>query len=135
MTSNTDDGEEGRGEVMVDVSDDNNNNVDPESEIAQGPQQGHVENAADNRISNANAQLAGSIDRDGALLEDSVVGHGGHLIAAMYNEQRVNEHQDSKALIRMGIFAGIALAFHVSVENFSFLPSSPLSLSLSLIHI
>lgn len=37
------------------------------------------------------------------------VGHDGHMVAAMYNQQAA----DARALIRMGIFAGIALAFHV----------------------
>lgn len=37
------------------------------------------------------------------------VGHEGHMVANVYTQSK----QDSKALIRMGIFAGIALAFHV----------------------
>lgn len=45
-------------------------------------------------------------------LVDSAVGHGGHLVAAIYNEHAATE--DTAALIRMAIFAGIAIAFHVS---------------------
>lgn len=37
------------------------------------------------------------------------IGHDGHMVAEMYQESK-----DAKALIRMGIFTGIALAFHVS---------------------
>eukprot|EP00178_Gracilaria_changii_P027867 TRINITY_DN924_c0_g2_i2.p2 TRINITY_DN924_c0_g2~~TRINITY_DN924_c0_g2_i2.p2 ORF type:complete len:228 (+),score=32.88 TRINITY_DN924_c0_g2_i2:2966-3649(+) len=40
---------------------------------------------------------------------DPHVGHEGHMVASVY---QVHSH-DPQALIRMGIFAGIALAFHV----------------------
>lgn len=55
---------------------------------------------------------------------DHVVGHGGHLIASLYENQEENHTtHDSRALIRMGIFAGIALAFHVRLyfQTFFFL--------------
>lgn len=47
---------------------------------------------------------------------DEHAGHGGHLIASLYtqNAQEEGQGHDLAALIRMGIFAGIALAFHVS---------------------
>ena len=45
-----------------------------------------------------------------AIEIDEEVGHDGYMVADIY---RASE-DDSKALIRMGIFAGIALAFHVS---------------------
>lgn len=41
------------------------------------------------------------------------VGHDGHLVASLYEQHG----DDTSALIRMGIFAGIALAFHVSEWN------------------
>lgn len=41
---------------------------------------------------------------------DDELGHDGHMVASIYE----NHSHDSKALIRMGIFAGIALGFHVS---------------------
>lgn len=57
---------------------------------------------------------------------DDAVGHGGHLIASLYNQDAQNNDHDSAKLIRMGIFAGIALAFHV---RFSFLSISIFVLS------
>lgn len=42
---------------------------------------------------------------------DDHVGHDGHLVASIYE----SNHENTRALIRMGIFAGIALAFHVRV--------------------
>lgn len=41
---------------------------------------------------------------------DDDIGHDGHMVANIYE----NHGHSPKALIRMGIFAGIALAFHVS---------------------
>ncbi|CAN8070404.1 unnamed protein product [Agarophyton chilense] len=46
--------------------------------------------------------------RDEHVKIDPHVGHDGHMVADMY---QAHSH-DPKALIRMGIFAGIALAFH-----------------------
>lgn len=48
-------------------------------------------------------------DQDEPLEVDHEVGHDGELVANIYN----NHGHDAKALIRMGIFAGIALGFHV----------------------
>lgn len=47
---------------------------------------------------------------DDSIDMDDAVGHDGHMVANIYE----NHGHDGKALIRMGIFAGIALAFHVS---------------------
>lgn len=49
-------------------------------------------------------------DDDNHIVESNV-GHGGHLIASIYDQH--DDSHDTSALIRMGIFAGIALAFHV----------------------
>lgn len=46
---------------------------------------------------------------------DQNVGHDGHMVAEIY-QQHTN---DVRALIRMGIFAGIALGFHVSLHHHS----------------
>lgn len=45
---------------------------------------------------------------------DDTVGHDGHFIASLYNQDAETQARESAKLIRMGIFAGIALAFHVS---------------------
>lgn len=47
---------------------------------------------------------------------DHGVAHGGELIASIYNQDG-EDVQDAGSLIRMGIFAGIALAFHVSFHH------------------
>lgn len=44
--------------------------------------------------------------------EVDMVGHGGEMIASIYSAE--NRQNETSKLIRMGIFAGIALAFHVS---------------------
>lgn len=62
----------------------------------------------ESQVDNQTKQNGGAIDE--AVEVDPVVGHGGHLIASLYDESADN--QDSSALIRMGIFAGVALAFH-----------------------
>lgn len=52
-------------------------------------------------------------DGDDRIVESNV-GHGGHLIASIYDQHDASH--DTGALIRMGIFAGIALAFHVRLS-------------------
>lgn len=42
---------------------------------------------------------------------ESNVGHGGHLIASIYDQHE--DSHETASLIRMAIFSGIALAFHV----------------------
>lgn len=81
----------------------------------------------DDGITRESSQVAPTGEDDGNN-GDQVVGHGGHLIASLYQNQEENNVHDSKALIRMGIFAGIALAFHVRT------PTSFFSLSLSLFY-
>lgn len=63
----------------------------------------------DDRIARESSQAAPAGDNNG----DQLVGHGGHLIATLYQNQEEPNVHDSRALIHMGIFAGIALAFHV----------------------
>lgn len=63
--------------------------------------------------SEESAEIVAKVLPHGEPVEiDHVVGHGGHLIASIYNQN--SKTHDSAALIRMGIFAGMALAFHVS---------------------
>lgn len=56
-------------------------------------------------------------DQDEPLELDHEVAHDGEMVANMY----ANHSHDAKALIRMGIFAGIALGFHVRnhLHNYS----------------
>lgn len=69
----------------------------------------------------AEPQATPETPRDERMVIDHNIGHDGEMIAAMYE----NEDQDSKALARMGIFAGIALAFHVRQMPFAFTLRTP----------
>eukprot|EP00177_Eucheuma_denticulatum_P004276 GFKZ01007757.1.p1 GENE.GFKZ01007757.1~~GFKZ01007757.1.p1 ORF type:complete len:396 (+),score=50.00 GFKZ01007757.1:100-1188(+) len=57
---------------------------------------------------NVNPQPIPNTALDNPLHVDEEYGHDGHMIASIYE----NHSQDTRALIRMGIFAGLALAFH-----------------------
>lgn len=83
-------------------SDSTQTDIEPPTEVS-----GDVERQTSPRTPEAVQTI---VPQDEAIDIDRGLGHDGHMVADMYE----NEPNSSKALIRMGIFAGIALAFHVS---------------------
>lgn len=71
-----------------------------------------IEGQKQSSSSSSSVHSASNRGQDEAIEFVHDIGHDGQLVASLYEQQ---QEKSAQALIRMGIFAGIALAFHVRV--------------------